>query len=142
ILFSLLCYHIILIFFFFPSRRRHTRSKRDWSSDVCSSDLPDNKCGCRSLNSYIPTLLRESSTLFLISLGSMPKFSGPKATSSSTTVATIWLSGFWNTIPAVCLISHNLSSSLVSILFISILPSVGNNIAFRFLDKVDLPEPL
>src|SRR5699024_11285915 len=22
------------------SRRRHTRSKRDWSSDVCSSDLP------------------------------------------------------------------------------------------------------
>src|SRR5699024_12106645 len=25
---------------FFSSRRRHTRSKRDWSSDVCSSDLP------------------------------------------------------------------------------------------------------
>src|SRR5699024_10752008 len=24
---------------FFSSRRRHTRSKRDWSSDVCSSDL-------------------------------------------------------------------------------------------------------
>src|SRR6266513_5908202 len=29
----------IFIFFFFSSRRRHTRSKRDWSSDVCSSDL-------------------------------------------------------------------------------------------------------
>src|SRR5690349_3470268 len=26
--------------FFFSSRRRHTRSLRDWSSDVCSSDLP------------------------------------------------------------------------------------------------------
>src|SRR5438874_7097959 len=26
------------IFFFFSSRRRHTRSLRDWSSDVCSSD--------------------------------------------------------------------------------------------------------
>src|SRR5699024_10173818 len=26
-------------FFVFSSRRRHTRSKRDWSSDVCSSDL-------------------------------------------------------------------------------------------------------
>src|SRR5207247_8373464 len=25
--------------FFFSSRRRHTRSTRDWSSDVCSSDL-------------------------------------------------------------------------------------------------------
>src|SRR5207249_5535621 len=26
-------------FIFLSSRRRHTRSKRDWSSDVCSSDL-------------------------------------------------------------------------------------------------------
>src|SRR5207249_9086745 len=29
----------LFFFFFFSSRRRHTRSKRDWSSDVCSSDL-------------------------------------------------------------------------------------------------------
>src|SRR5690606_41186778 len=28
--------------FFFSSRRRHTRFSRDWSSDVCSSDLRDN----------------------------------------------------------------------------------------------------
>src|SRR5690606_40007236 len=27
--------------FFFSSRRRHTRFSRDWSSDVCSSDLKD-----------------------------------------------------------------------------------------------------
>src|SRR5690349_24371192 len=27
------------MYFFFSSRRRHTRSLRDWSSDVCSSDL-------------------------------------------------------------------------------------------------------
>src|SRR5437870_10481966 len=27
------------MFFFFSSRRRHTRWPRDWSSDVCSSDL-------------------------------------------------------------------------------------------------------
>src|SRR5690349_25171302 len=31
--------------FFFSSRRRHTRSLRDWSSDVCSSDLCE---ACRS----------------------------------------------------------------------------------------------
>src|SRR3989449_458396 len=30
----------MLCFFFFSSRRRHTRCSRDWSSDVCSSDLP------------------------------------------------------------------------------------------------------
>ena len=29
-----------LEFFFFSSRRRHTRLQGDWSSDVCSSDLP------------------------------------------------------------------------------------------------------
>src|SRR5205809_2408121 len=28
--------------FFFSSRRRHTRCSRDWSSDVCSSDLSDS----------------------------------------------------------------------------------------------------
>src|SRR5206468_8188504 len=31
-------------FFFFSSRRRHTRSDRDWSSDVCSSDLAARSC--------------------------------------------------------------------------------------------------
>src|SRR5699024_12232892 len=33
---------VFLFRFFFSSRRRHTRSKRDWSSDVCSSDLKPN----------------------------------------------------------------------------------------------------
>src|SRR6266496_2327906 len=37
----------IMVFFFFSSRRRHTRSLRDWSSDVCSSDL--DPAGCRAL---------------------------------------------------------------------------------------------
>src|SRR2546421_3823755 len=32
-------YIVFLFIFFFSSRRRHTRSDRDWSSDVCSSDL-------------------------------------------------------------------------------------------------------
>src|SRR5437764_15116404 len=32
-------YTLHLVFFFFSSRRRHTRYIGDWSSDVCSSDL-------------------------------------------------------------------------------------------------------
>src|SRR5438874_13769733 len=40
-----------LVDFFFSSRRRHTRSLRDWSSDVCSSDLssssPETRSGWR-----------------------------------------------------------------------------------------------
>src|SRR5690625_5618568 len=31
---------------FFSSRRRHTRWPRDWSSDVCSSDLNPTQCTC------------------------------------------------------------------------------------------------
>src|SRR5215510_10762801 len=34
-----------MFFFFFSSRRRHTRWPRDWSSDVCSSDLRHGSCG-------------------------------------------------------------------------------------------------
>src|SRR5713226_3163066 len=32
---------VMLVYFFFSSRRRHTRWTGDWSSDVCSSDLDD-----------------------------------------------------------------------------------------------------
>src|SRR5256884_1722810 len=38
------CYYLVFIFFFFSSRRRHTRCSRDWSSDVCSSDLTFLRC--------------------------------------------------------------------------------------------------
>ena len=34
---------VLCFFFFFSSRRRHTRYWRDWSSDVCSSDLTDSE---------------------------------------------------------------------------------------------------
>src|SRR2546429_4775023 len=37
-----------LLFFFFSSRRRHTRCSRDWSSDVCSSDLFSGRAGAPS----------------------------------------------------------------------------------------------
>src|SRR2546428_3879078 len=45
---------ILALAFFFSSRRRHTRSDRDWSSDVCSSDLVlqrggDARLQCRAL---------------------------------------------------------------------------------------------
>src|SRR5437764_11820523 len=34
-----MCRVLVYCFFFFSSRRRHTRYIGDWSSDVCSSDL-------------------------------------------------------------------------------------------------------
>src|SRR5256885_5212718 len=63
-----------LIFFFFSSRRRHTRLQGDWSSDVCSSDLggvvvdlgvrgfvPSSQLGLnvtRNLNQFIGRTIR------------------------------------------------------------------------------------
>src|SRR5882762_2365341 len=44
-------------FFFFSSRRRHTRFKCDWSSDVCSSDLD----GGRGLAGAITSLMTGTS---------------------------------------------------------------------------------
>src|SRR2546430_8026116 len=42
---SFVCYCVMLqyVFFFFSSRRRHTRFDCDWSSDVCSSDLQPHR---------------------------------------------------------------------------------------------------
>src|SRR2546429_4631217 len=41
---------ILVFFFFFSSRRRHTRCSRDWSSDVCSSDLYRHRGGGERLS--------------------------------------------------------------------------------------------
>src|SRR5690606_40620220 len=38
---------------FFSSRRRHTRFSRDWSSDVCSSDLGNSKPPIHQLLDFI-----------------------------------------------------------------------------------------
>src|SRR5215217_6809428 len=54
ILFVLVCFTtrvLWCVFFFFSSRRRHTRYWRDWSSDVCSSDLPGGLASSRSIRS-------------------------------------------------------------------------------------------
>src|SRR3989442_7813401 len=46
---------MLLSFFFFSSRRRHTRCGRDWSSDVCSSDLWSWEDNDRSLVFFLRT---------------------------------------------------------------------------------------
>src|SRR5690606_25040584 len=47
-----------LYYFFFSSRRRHTRFSRDWSSDVCSSDLAALRPGVSRLLPQVGTLFR------------------------------------------------------------------------------------
>src|SRR5688572_30965433 len=52
--------------FFFSSRRRHTRFDCDWSSDVCSSDLPNDHVNmAQSTNDVFPTAMRLSAVSML-----------------------------------------------------------------------------
>src|SRR5690554_1521940 len=52
---------LFVIFFFFSSRRRHTRCGRDWSSDVCSSDLRTFRIKAKIKNNerLLPNMLAE-----------------------------------------------------------------------------------
>src|SRR2546422_9163823 len=57
---------MFLFSFFFSSRRRHTRCSRDWSSDVCSSDLGDRLLVPQrpGMVSVFGTVFNESSFLY------------------------------------------------------------------------------
>src|SRR5207253_4414839 len=58
-----------MFFFFFSSRRRHTRWPRDWSSDVCSSDLDaksfhyGDQMGSKALRETLASYLRAARSL-------------------------------------------------------------------------------
>src|SRR5205809_5582410 len=55
---------LFFCFFFFSSRRRHTRCSRDWSSDVCSSDLILNSSPLGTRASAVMGLIAEFTIAF------------------------------------------------------------------------------
>src|SRR5438105_11052270 len=55
-----------IYFFFFSSRRRHTRSTRDWSSDVCSSDLTSKPARLSALQRMLLETQRKGGTSLLL----------------------------------------------------------------------------
>src|SRR3989440_12526027 len=62
----------MMALFFFSSRRRHTRSDRDWSSDVCSSDLQATVSQCARLTvAWSIVLLMLVALVFFAQLGGM-----------------------------------------------------------------------
>src|SRR5207245_3461532 len=67
---AILLYHVVLLLvfvclFFFSSRRRHTRCYRDWSSDVCSSDLSVMR------PSTTPSMASQAATAAAVIIGSL-----------------------------------------------------------------------
>src|SRR2546427_9121998 len=66
-----LCFYVFL-FFFFSSRRRHTRFDCDWSSDVCSSDLVSKHRGDASMTQPLQQVSRRG-----LSVSKDDRFGGP-----------------------------------------------------------------
>src|ERR1017187_10674585 len=88
----------LLSFFFFSSRRRHTRYIGDWSSDVCSSDLVVHNCSKRKsgprTNLFLlpkqPELGRAARTLeWCLFLGGLAAF----AVAGLRCLGVLWLPG-------------------------------------------------
>src|SRR5437868_12430782 len=61
----------LFVLFFFSSRRRHTRSKRDWSSDVCSSDLMAAAGGLHRFMAWDRPILTDSGGFQVFSLAAI-----------------------------------------------------------------------
>src|SRR2546422_4989216 len=57
------CVILFVYFFFFSSRRRHTRCSRDWSSDVCSSDLHSLRHAESTEFRFLPAAIGQRSEL-------------------------------------------------------------------------------
>src|SRR5262249_60001773 len=66
-------------FFFFSSRRRHTRLVSDWSSDVCSSDLVTFPLGERCFMGVIGPSGAGKSTLLGALTGTAPANHGSRS---------------------------------------------------------------
>src|SRR2546429_5573698 len=62
-----------MCFFFFSSRRRHTRCSRDWSSDVCSSDLDFIAAYKAKYNADPDQFAAQSYTAMLVLIEAMKK---------------------------------------------------------------------
>src|SRR3989337_1208855 len=65
-----------LLVFFFSSRRRHTRCYRDWSSDVCSSDLDGTVHGFSVQETGVPAGFQAPVCFAIVKVGGLRIF-GP-----------------------------------------------------------------
>src|SRR5699024_9923485 len=86
--------------FFFSSRRRHTRSKRDWSSDVCSSDL--------TRMFLAPDALADNTDL----RPSESRFESLNANSGTNAVRTGLNDGSYNTIYDLILVTNTIINNI------------------------------
>src|SRR5690606_40402273 len=95
------CILIFFRFFFFSSRRRHTSFSRDWSSDVCSSDLivvDETISGCEvTLPAMNKPLEHVLSTLARLRQGSVVKIQETwhlRGRSEERRVGKVWKHGW------------------------------------------------
>src|SRR2546429_2966990 len=93
-LFTVVCAAGVSLFFFFSSRRRHTRCSRDWSSDVCSSDL-DAGGTWRSAGLTLPTGGPGMGTVRVLGLTALPGGNAALLATGDSLLAAWWDGTRW-----------------------------------------------
>src|SRR3712207_1145279 len=114
----------MIFFFFFSSRRRHTRYWRDWSSDVCSSDLL-----------YVKKAFGSTALTFLVTVAFLSASfaaTGSLATGFASYFATLWEG------PPALVVSLVFILALVVVNFIGITESVVMNMLMTFVEVAGL----
>src|SRR3712207_6829396 len=114
----------MIFFFFFSSRRRHTRYWRDWSSDVCSSDLL-----------YVKKAFGSTALTFLVTVAFLSASfaaTGSLATGFASYFATLWEG------PPALVVSLVFILALVVVNFIGITESVVMNMLMTFVEVARL----
>src|SRR3712207_7493652 len=114
----------MIFFFFFSSRRRHTRYWRDWSSDVCSSDLL-----------YVKKAFGSTALTFLVTVAFLSASfaaTGSLATGFASYFATLWEG------PPALLVSLVFILALVVVNFIGITESAAMNMLMTFVELAGL----
>src|SRR5690606_17092998 len=81
---SVCTFRFSCLFFFFSSRRRHTRFSRDWSSDVCSSDLRAVRNAARSLSATVAPVTARACSCPLLTPSACPSSSSASTSGVGT----------------------------------------------------------
>src|SRR6185295_6591123 len=105
----------LVFVFFFSSRRRHTRYWRDWSSDVCSSDLDgaerQNPLGYFTDAVRIASSGRATRTRFQSAFERWPRYRGP--TNMRRLRIVLWLRP---SAPRHCVVTHRMGTTTARII--------------------------
>src|SRR3712207_6936170 len=128
----------LFVIFFFSSRRRHTRYWRDWSSDVCSSDLPARGYDLRLIP---PVPLPRKPTLDLLRVPGRVARSVSETRALLRALAADVVVGFGGYVSLPAYLAARLERVPVVVHEQNALPGLANRVGARIAERVAVTVP-